>query len=125
MAKIFTSKKQRIGEISENIAKKFLMKHGFSIVDSNYTKKWGEIDIIAEKMNKLYFIEVKSITSSSYRPEENMHSHKVKRLMRTIETYLMSNRIPNEKEWQVDLIVVFLNIKNKKAKIKVLKNIIL
>ena len=54
MPKIFTSEKQKIGELGENIAVKFLEKHDFFILDRNYTKKWGEIDIISEKNNKLY-----------------------------------------------------------------------
>ena len=62
MPKIFTSETQKTGEIGENIAVKFLMKHGFSILDRNYTKKWGEIDIVAEKDNKISFIEVKSVS---------------------------------------------------------------
>jgi putative endonuclease len=59
MPKIFTSKTQIIGEIGENIAVKFLMKHNFQILERNYTKKWGEIDIVGKKLGKLHFIEVK------------------------------------------------------------------
>ena len=112
------------------------MKQGFSIVDRNYTKKWGELDIVAEKDNRMHFIEVKSVsretlkeitreTLDQYRPEDNMHPWKLKRLSRTIQTYLLSQKIPEEKEWQVDLLVVFLSEKEKKAKIKVVKDIIL
>ena len=136
MPKVFTSNTQKIGEIGENIAVKFLVKHGFSVLDRNYTKKWGEIDIVAEKSGKLYFIEVKSVTHETlervshgtlndYRPEDNMHPWKLKRLSRTIQTYLLSEKIPDTKEWQVDLLVVFIDIKNKKAKIKVVSDIIL
>ncbi len=136
MPKVFTSKTQKIGEIGENIAEKFLMKHDFLILDRNYTKKWGEIDIIAEKSNKLYFVEVKSVskpnldivtrdTLDQYHPEDNMHPWKLKRMSRTIQTYLLSKKILDEKEWQVDLLVIFLDIKNKKAKIKVVSDIIL
>lgn len=135
MPKLFTSKTQKTGEIGEKIAETFLIKHGFLILDRNYTKKWGEIDIVAEKANKLYFIEVKSVAretldsviheTSDYRPEDNMHPWKLKRLSRTIQTYLLSEKIPEEKEWQVDLLVVFLDLKNKKAKIKVVSDIIL
>lgn len=145
MPKIFTSETQKIGEIGENIAERFLVKHGFLILDRNYTKKWGEIDIVAEKANKLYFIEVKSVSRETlkdvtrevldqYHPEDNMHPWKLKRLARTIQTYLLSQKIPlghsptgeaDEKEWQVDLMVVFLDVKNKKAKIKVVSDIIL
>ena len=136
MPKVFTSETQKLGEIGENIAVKFLMKHGFSILDRNYTKKWGEIDIIAEKNNKLYFIEVKSVsrdnlanvsqgTLDEYKPEDNMHPWKLKRMSRTIQTYLLSQKVEEEREWQVDLLVVFLDTKNKKAKIKVVSDIIL
>ena len=142
MPKVFTSETQKIGEIGENIAVKFLVKHGFSIIDRNYTKKWGEIDIVAEKGNKLYFIEVKSVSRETlntfipksfnssderyqYRPEDNMHPWKLKRLSRTIQTYLLSKRIPDEKEWQVDLFVVYLSQKERKARVKVVSDIIL
>ncbi|HWA32013.1 MAG TPA: YraN family protein [Candidatus Paceibacterota bacterium] len=136
MPKVFTSEKQKIGEIGENIAAKFLIKNGFSILDRNYTKKWGEIDIISEKDNKIYFIEVKSVaretlenviheTGDYYRAEDNMHPWKLKRLSRTIQTYLLSKNIPEDKEWQVDLLVIYLDLKNKKAKVKVVSDIVL
>ncbi|MCX6751242.1 MAG: YraN family protein [Candidatus Nomurabacteria bacterium] len=142
MPKVFTSETQKIGEIGENIAVRFLMKHGFSILDRNYTKKWGEIDIIAEKTNKIYFIEVKSVSRETlntfipksyndsddryeHRPEDNMHPWKLKRLSRTIQTYLLNKNIDEEKEWQVDLLVVYLCQKEKKARVKVVSDIIL
>ena len=136
MPKVFTSDTQKTGEIGENIAVKFLVKQGFSILDRNYTKKWGELDIVAKKDNKLYFIEVKSVsretlsgvnreTLDEYHPEDNMHPWKLKRMSRTIQTYLLSEKISEDLEWQVDLIVVFLSLKEKTAKIKVVKDIIL
>src|SRR3989339_988801 len=136
MPKVFTSETQKTGEIGENIAVKFLVKQSFSILERNYTKKWGEIDIIAKKDKKLYFVEVKSVsrpdlenvtreTLDQYHPEDNMHPWKLKRLSRTIQTYLLSKKIPDEKEWQVDLLVGFLDINGKKARIKVVSDIIL
>ena len=135
MPKVFTSETQKIGEIGENMAVKFLVKHGFSILDRNYTKKWVEIDIVAKKDDRLYFVEVKCVSreilpdvtreTSDYRPEENMHPWKMKRMSRTIQTYLLSKKIPDALEWQVDLFVVYLDLKNKKARIKVVSDIIL
>ena len=79
--KNFISKSQKIGELGEDLACEFLIKHGFLILERNYTKKWGEIDIIAQKGDRRYFIEVKSKSVSSLdyvseetnRPEDNMH----------------------------------------------------
>lgn len=136
MPKIFTSDKQKIGELGETKAVEFLVKQGFFVKERNYTKKWGEIDIVAEKDNVLYFIEVKSVSSfdvaqdvphetDDYRPEDNMHPWKLKRLSRTIQTYLLSHNVPDEKEWQVDLLVVYLDLKSGESKIKVVSDIIL
>src|SRR3989344_1019835 len=136
MSKRFTSVSQKTGEIGENIAVRFLMKQGYSILERNYTKKWGELDIIAEKKRRLHFVEVKSVsretledvtpeTLDQYHPEDNMHPWKLKRLGRTIQTYLLSNKVPEDKEWQTDLLVVFLALKDKKAREKVVSDIIL
>jgi putative endonuclease len=133
MPKVFTSESQKTGEIGENVAVKFLMKHGFTILDRNYTKKWGEIDIVAEKENKIYFIEVKSVSCETfagidnpngYRPEDNMHPWKLKRISRAIQTYILGKRL-DEREWQLDLLVVYLNKNTKTARVKVVSDIIL
>jgi putative endonuclease len=143
MPKVFTSEKQKIGEIGENVACKFLVKHGFTILERNYTKKWGEIDIVAQRQEnrglKLYFIEVKAVTRDlsnvsritskdsldQYRPEDNMHPWKLKRLSRTIQTYLVSKHVSESTEWQFDLLVVFLDMNNKKARVKRVEDVIL
>ncbi|OGI92737.1 hypothetical protein A2933_00780 [Candidatus Nomurabacteria bacterium RIFCSPLOWO2_01_FULL_46_18] len=142
MPKVFTSDSQKTGEIGENVAVKFLMKHGFAILDRNYTKKWGEIDIVAEKDNLLHFVEVKSVvregvspadakalagkheTLDEYRPEDNMHPWKLKRLSRAIQTYILSKKL-DEREWQFDLLTVFLSLKDKKARVKMVEDIVL
>lgn len=143
--KKFTSNSQKIGELGEKLACKYLEKNGFQIVERNYTKKWGEIDVVAKKGYKIYFIEVKSTLTSfvspetnmnendlfdqneflfNKRPEENMHPWKIKRLAKTVQSYLIEKRIGNT-PWQFDLLVVYIDINNKKAKIKKIENIIL
>ena len=120
--------KKKIGALGENMACRFLMKHGFKILDRNYSKKWGEIDIVAEKDKIFRFIEVKSIVSyetDRYRPEENVHYQKLKRLSRVIQTYLLDKKVSYETEWQIDVLAVFLDLENKKAKFRFTENIII
>lgn len=130
--KNFTSDSQKIGELGEDVACKFLMKHGYSILERNYTKKWGEIDVIAQKGEKRYFVEVKStqvnsldsVTHVTNRPEDHMHAWKMKRLRRVVETYLIHKRL-GYVDWQFDLLVVYLDIDNRKARVEVVENVIL
>ena len=81
------TEKRKKGDLGEDIACKYLAKHGYRILERNYLKPWGEIDIVAEKSNLLSFIEVKAVSRESaswpihpenfskgeIRPEENMH----------------------------------------------------
>lgn len=131
--KKFTSDSQKIGQLGEGVACKYLINKGFKILERNYTKKWGEIDIIAEDTSKLYFIEVKSVSCETLpeinsldrkRPEENMHLWKIKRLARTVQTYL-AHKQRGEMPWQFDLMLIFLDLKNRKARVNVIENIIL
>ncbi len=130
------AKHNKTGEIGEDIVTNFLIRKGFKVICRNYRKKWGEIDIIAEKDKVLYFVEVKTVSRKSfgghfeqginnYRPEDNMHPWKLKRLRRAIQTYLLEKYKKEEPEWQFDLVCVFLDQEKRVAKVKFIKNLIL
>lgn len=130
------TEKQRIGRIGEDIASKYIENKGFTVISRNYLKKYGEIDIIAEKSKILHFIEVKSVScesfnqnvsrvTDSYRPEDNIHPWKLQRLSRTIQAYLLEKYPKGEPEWVFDAITVKIDLKNKAARVKFLENLIL
>jgi len=124
------SPKRKIGDIGEEVAVKYLERKGFRILERNYLRKWGEIDIVAEKGNLLSFIEVKSVSRENgsrgtYRPEENVSPTKLKRLHRAIRTYLLDRKVPDSREWRVDVACVYLDFSTRKAKVEMLENIIL
>jgi len=102
------------------------MKHGFSVVDRNYWKKWGEIDIVAKKAKKLYFVEVKSVSceiitdisheTCSTNPAENVTPHKLERLHRVIQSYLMESRFRGE--WEIFVLSVHVDEYRKTAHVE-------
>ncbi|TSC54756.1 MAG: hypothetical protein LiPW30_222 [Parcubacteria group bacterium LiPW_30] len=126
--------RQQVGRLGEDIACRFLEEKGFSVIDRNYRKFIGEIDIIAKKDKILYFVEVKTVSrenfkegesgpTSQYRAEDNIHPQKLKRLSRAINSYL-SEKVGNvDYVWQCDAIIVNLFTANKIAKVKYLENI--
>jgi putative endonuclease len=122
------TEKRRLGDLGEGIACTFLEKYGFKIVERNYLRKWGEIDIIAKKGELLHFIEVKSVSyvtpsKNGYRAEDNVHPWKLRRLYRTIETYLLHKKL--DCDWQLDLITVKMDTDTRKAHVELLENIII
>ena len=109
-------KKNKIGQLGEEIAVNLLVKKGYKIIERNFKNKFGEIDIIAKIGEKIIFIEVKSINAySSFSPEENFHSKKIKRIKKSIEIY---KNFKNIQDFRVDLITVKIDFKHRKARIK-------
>lgn len=130
------SNNKKIGAWGETIAANYLIKQGFTILDRNYLKKWGEIDVVARGTSrKVHFVEVKAVSYETradleaavsrrtWRPEENVHQHKIKKLSRAIESWLMEKRF--EGEWQIDVIAVRVVPREKFATVKYLPNITL
>lgn len=116
---------RKIGDLGEDIACKYLMRKGFVILERNYLKKWGEIDIVTKKDNKIHFIEVKTgkgELSSGFMPEDNAHQWKLEKMARVVETYVEEKKMGGE--WQCDLITVELDFDTKKAKVKVIPHVI-
>lgn len=123
--------KHKVGQIGEEEATKYLKGKGFSIVVRNYRKPWGEIDIITQKGEIIHFVEVKTVTRESvlhetgedYEPEDNIHPWKLKRLYRTIETFLLNNEQYEDLDWQLDAVAVYLDKNQKLLKIEHIEDI--
>ncbi len=127
--------KRQTGDIGEGVAAKYLETKGFRILERNYLRKWGEIDIVAEKGSILSFVEVKTVSremrhpgsreTSGFRPEENVHPAKLRRLHRAVQTYLLDHKVPEDKEWRIDVACVYLDHKTRRARVEMIENVIL
>lgn len=160
------SSTQKVGSLGEELVVKFLVEKGYKILDRNYRRPWGELDIVAQRKGKIHFVEVKALarkvsdetipkkqsllemlrghvsdeTSLSerelalayvrskvkkdrFRPEDSVGPHKIKRLGRIIQTYLMGKHVSDETLWQFDVATVLLDEKTRKAKIELLEEL--
>ena len=121
------TEKRNIGDLGEGVACRYLEQKGFEIIERNYWRPWGELDIVALH-EKLHFIEVKTVTrepgQGSFRPEENMHRNKILRLHRAIQTYVSQAKY-STLDWQLDLACVYLNLDTRRARIEIIETIAL
>jgi len=131
----------KTGSLGEDIAARYLEEGGLEIIERNYRKKWGELDIVARETSfsteKLHFIEVKTVSreitsqddisrvTNDFKPEEMVHSGKVERLKRAIQTYLTDRRVSREIPWEFSIIAVFIDPNTKKALVRHTKEIVL
>lgn len=126
----------RIGKLGEDIASSYLKRHGFEVLNRNYLKKQGEIDIVAKKADSYHFVEVKAVSreiinnmpikGDFIEPEENMHRNKIKRLINSIEIFLSDKHVScatPEGGFKFDLCVVYVDLKKKKACVKFLEDL--
>jgi putative endonuclease len=117
------SKTSQKGEIGEGIACQFLERKGFKILERNYRKPWGEIDVIAVKEGVVHFVEVKASSRSlsengsreiDYRPEEMATKAKLHKVARTATLYMEGRG--DKREFQVDVLGVLMDAERRVAR---------
>ena len=110
------------GDLWEVMAIKFLQKHGYKIIDSNYKfGRFWEIDVIAEKYGIYFFIEVKYRSNDKYwTAEESITKSKLFKLEKSIYSYCMKNKIDLE---NIKFNVITITKGNTSYRIKHYKNI--
>lgn len=112
-----------VAVIGENLACEFLRKKGYKIIERNFRKGYGEIDIICTKNKTLVFVEVKTRTSSVYgTPIEAISYYKLKSLIKTAEFYShIHPEFPSA--LRIDAISVMLDHSNNPVSIEHMENI--
>ncbi len=82
------SHRQRLGKLGEDLAVSYLQKHGYRIIERNFKKHYGELDIIALKDNTLVFVEVKTRIGDAFgTPEEAVTPWKLREVVKTAQYY--------------------------------------
>jgi len=114
-----------LGFLAENIAARYLEDGGYEVIDKNYRKPWGEIDIIAQKDGVVVFVEVKSSgrEAEGLEPELRVDWKKEAKIKRVAAFYLEQEFGDMEREWQIDIISITFDKNDKKAELKHFKNI--
>lgn len=117
------NKNVSIGQRTEELAAAYLASLGYEILARNVRLGSGELDIVAEKDGKVFFVEVKARKSGSrVAAHEAVTADKQRRLLSAARAWLQKNRggevacsfllaaIENADtpDWEIDLIEDFL-----------------
>ena len=107
------------GVVGEQIAARWLIEQGYTIIDKNYRYGHNEIDIVAMEGGELVIVEVKTRTNTAFgSPEEAVNLEKRKILMR------LANRYVRHHHWQGNtrFDIVAITMKEGEPQIKLIKN---
>ncbi len=121
--------KSETGKLGEDLATQYLKGKGYRVIERNYRKPWGELDIIAyAEDGTLVFVEVKTVTSHNVdkmliTAEDQMTLQKIEKLKRVSAMYAQSfpEKIDENLGWRID--VLALTIKGKDCVVKHYENI--
>jgi len=117
------SNNKLIGSIGEKYAANYLQDNGYLIIEINYNSRWGELDIITEHNGKVVFVEVKTRRDTRRgMPYEGVTRSKLHHLHRTIQYYILSNKLEKKKH-QLDVIGILLKPDNSVEELKHYENI--
>ncbi len=115
-------KRRDTGILGEKLAKDFLKKRGYHILETNYRCPEGEIDIVARHKDYLVFTEVRTKTSLEFgSPEESITPAKKERMKAAAFHYRQThNNLPAS--WRIDFVAVELNQKGKLLRVELFEN---
>lgn len=103
----------------ENLAAQKIEDEGFTIITRNYKTSLGEIDIVAQKGEDVYFFEVKSRFTSFFDPLENISKRKQQRVRNVAKCFLKS-RFRNKPWPPVQFGAVSVDMSTTPAKVELL-----
>ena len=128
------TQKSETGKIGEDLACRFLRDQGYRIIDRNFKRTFGELDIICQDPDRtLVFVEVKTmkpfynsagnLVDPQLKPEDQMSRSKFLKTAKIAAAYAASNKnlIQDDRGWRIDLVAI--SIESKNTDIRHYKNI--
>jgi putative endonuclease len=88
-----TTYKSTFGTYGENLVVDYLKKNGFTVLERNYKKFYGEIDIIAQRDDTIVFVEVKMRQKAYFELSTLIIPSKQRKIIKTAESYVASKHL--------------------------------
>lgn len=114
--------KKIMAEKGELAAAKFLKKKGYKILQRNYRRKVGEIDIICYDHGVIVFIEVKTRSTDNYGPPELSVTETKKRQIIKVASYYIAEKKIEGVDLRFDVVSIIYSPTKKHPTITLYKN---
>ena len=100
-----------LGKKGEQLAKDFLVKNGYEILERNYRVDKAEVDIIAQQKDILAVVEVKTRSSLDFgNPQDFVKPKQIKNLVKAVDEYVTENNL--DVEVRFDIVAILQNGKD-------------
>lgn len=112
--------RKKLGYIGEKIVVAYLQNNDFVILEKNYQKRFGEIDIIARKNDVIAFIEVKFRKKEYFQLSQVVTYSKQRKIIHTAKAFIIEHAVYNVL-YRFDIALVTYDI-NKKPHVTYIEN---
>lgn len=110
------------GAVGEEMARAYLKRLGYRILESNFRTPFGEIDIVARLGRVMVFVEVKARATSSFGPPYlSVTKSKERHIIKNALFYLKRMKMSNI-DWRIDIVSVKLNCPDVSESIELIEN---
>ncbi len=114
--------RKNLGESGERVAALLLEARGYRILARNFRTRTGELDLVAEDLDGLAFIEVRTRRGETCgTPEESLTPRKRARLVALAFEFLQAHPSYADCPWRIDLVAIQLDRSNRLARMDVIK----
>ena len=113
-----------IGDWGERKAAELLRNQSYTILETNFRCRTGEIDIVAQDDDCLVFVEVRTKSGTNFgSPEESITNTKKQKLISAAMTYIQGHEDAPE-SWRIDVVAIQLTPTHKHLHTEHIKNAI-
>lgn len=95
---------KRIGDRGEEIALRYLLRKGYSLVERNYRTRYGELDLILRHENTLVFVEVKLRRGKTFGDPLEAVTERKQATIRAIAEQYLAEKEPEFEEARFDVV---------------------
>ena len=115
--------RKNLGDSGERVAALFLQQRGYKILERSWRTRGGEIDLVAEDVDGLAFVEVRTRRGDSAgTPEESLTRRKRARMIAMAVEYLSRHEEWAECAWRIDFVAIELEPQGRVKRIELIKS---
>jgi putative endonuclease len=114
--------RQDTGKQGEMLAQQFLRDKGYTLIETNFRCRTGEIDLIAKDGDIVVFIEVRTVTSPKFGPAYQSVTYRKQQQVKRVALFYAARHNLVNTQFRFDVIGITLNRKTGDHQIEHLPN---
>ena len=99
----------QLGRKGEEITRKALQEHGYTIEARNWRCGYGEVDVIARKNDEWFFVEVRTRRSAHISPEQGLTVRKRDTMDKVARVYLGQHAGNGDIIWHISFAALVMH----------------